>query len=742
SDEEGCSAIIPAPNICSDYGDMFMCDGNSTCLESSKRCDRNHDCIDLTDEFGCTNETIAVKVSNLILMATDNTSLKVAWDEKYIGHADPPIEYLPSIVQQSAASNHKAWKNDTWTTSKSHLFKDLTPNTVYLVKIYAKYNKTIFPPLHREIKYFTTEVGVPTSPLLVKVHQQGENLTIEWTAPLKPNGHIVAYHVYVSHPSKDLEYKVEEGTSLTLQDIKSIFYPNERNLTVWVTAENNEYISPSSDKKIFQFKIVDSPIKVRVQFMDESSVTLTWDPVDKVDGYLLSYIRKEKNIFITGKRTKDIKKTTVTVDNLAPGVTYIFDVQSYMDDLRGPPNTLEVTMKGTRVPAPPNFKATNKNFTTTVNLTWDPPLYKEKRHWSYSVMWGKSTNELKQTNNTAEMSNTSYEVDGLEACQTYSMAVMVSKPIGYGRVSQIQIETGEDPLAPPKNVRVETKFKNCYKNCTLVITWDSSCPGSESYTDLMYLLDIKEITRNEPVSTFKLPGGNHLNVKHHVHLHWGGHYRVNLSTIIDDEASGPKVGRSSKPIFVDGPEYPAPKQLEYIPNGNDDTFYWRSGHESSDMPEHILKMKPTFVLYVSYDKNLSKPRTYESKTRNLVVPDLQHSTIYYAAVALKDDDGYYSPKSPIIGFQKDPADIIVMSKTSVVGVVTSVVVVVLLLLAVVAVLAVRHRRLARSFITFANTHYDRNQGTTLITTADNNLDEDDDSPMIRGFSDDEPLVIA
>lgn len=74
------------------------------------------------------------------------------------------------------------------------------------------------------------------------------------------------------------------------------------------------------------------------------------------------------------------------------------------------------------------------------------------------------------------------------------------------------------------------------------------------------------------------------------------------------------------------------------------------------------------------------------------------------------------------------------------GVAISVVIVVLILIGVVVIMAIRHKRLARSFSAFANSHYDRAEGTTHITT-DHNLDEDD-SPMIRGFSDDEPLVIA
>ena len=67
------------------------------------------------------------------------------------------------------------------------------------------------------------------------------------------------------------------------------------------------------------------------------------------------------------------------------------------------------------------------------------------------------------------------------------------------------------------------------------------------------------------------------------------------------------------------------------------------------------------------------------------------------------------------------------------------VVVVAALAAALAVLLVRQRRLQRSFVNFVNPHYDTRSGAATFT--DQTLEEEN-SPVIRGFSDDEPLVIA
>jgi phosphoglycerol transferase MdoB-like AlkP superfamily enzyme len=65
--------------------------------------------------------------------------------------------------------------------------------------------------------------------------------------------------------------------------------------------------------------------------------------------------------------------------------------------------------------------------------------------------------------------------------------------------------------------------------------------------------------------------------------------------------------------------------------------------------------------------------------------------------------------------------------------------IVLLLSIALAVYVIRHRRLQRSFTSFANSHYDNRRGTTTFGTNDLEVD---DQPMIRCFADDEPLIVA
>lgn len=110
-----------------------------------------------------------------------------------------------------------------------------------------------------------------------------------------------------------------------------------------------------------------------------------------------------------------------------------------------------------------------------------------------------------------------------------------------------------------------------------------------------------------------------------------------------------------------------------------------------------------------------------------------------------------------------------MSTGNVVWVVIAVIVVITLLVAAVGVFFVRYRRLQVSFLNFASTHYSSSSGAAVFQQSMGRsslslsfqvfyfivlylylcflslflfIEEEMDSPVIRGFSDDEPLLVA
>lgn len=56
--------------------------------------------------------------------------------------------------------------------------------------------------------------------------------------------------------------------------------------------------------------------------------------------------------------------------------------------------------------------------------------------WTYHIIWGKSANDLKHSTHLATTPNTTFIIRGLDACETYFVAVMVGEPIGIGPVAE------------------------------------------------------------------------------------------------------------------------------------------------------------------------------------------------------------------------------------------------------------------------------------------------------------------
>ncbi|ODM93787.1 Sortilin-related receptor [Orchesella cincta] len=98
------------------------------------------------------------------------------------------------------------------------------------------------------------------------------------------------------------------------------------------------------------------------------------------------------------------------------------------------------------------------------------------------------------------------------------------------------------------------------------------------------------------------------------------------------------------------------------------------------------------------------------------------------------------PKLPLLVKRKDrgASPIVVIPGSSALAITISVLIVIVLLVAVLGIIIVRHKRLQMSFLNFASSHYSSHSGAA---TFQQTVDEQD-SPVIRGFSDDEPLLVA
>lgn len=155
--------------------------------------------------------------------------------------------------------------------------------------------------------------------------------------------------------------------------------------------------------------------------------------------------------------------------------------------------------------------------------------------------------------------------------------------------------------------------------------------------------------------------------------------------------------------------------------------------------------KYTYEVLVSEGAfNETRAEVYEVQAPPFIYSNAS-SNNYTFALRVKTGLGYQSNLSPRYGAvvlqEKRTSDTEAssISSSNLTAILVPVFLLIIVLIVILVILVVRHQRLQNSFTRFSNSHYDSRSGAA---TFDDNSLEEEETPQIRGFSDDEPLVIA
>ena len=122
--------------------------------------------------------------------------------------------------------------------------------------------------------------------------------------------------------------------------------------------------------------------------------------------------------------------------------------------------------------------------------------------------------------------------------------------------------------------------------------------------------------------------------------------------------------------------------------------------------------------------------------------EIEPGRMYFLAVALVDKEGYESRMTDPVAIDSPiPDKSIVVTENNVAGVLVPILLAIIVLGAALAYYIRRNHRLTRSFQEFAS-RYSPASGSASILNHSTLDDDDDYSPIIRGFSDNEPLVVS
>ncbi|CAK9806758.1 Sortilin-related receptor [Anthophora plagiata] len=707
------------------YAGLFPCD-ETRCIPLASYCDGKQDCVDGFDESNC--EKNSSRVYQVLVMGVDertvnSTSFFLFWWMPV--PTNVTFEFLPSIAYAVPNAN---WTNATeWIEDMEYQFTNLKPFTKYNLTVHVriKDQSTVYPPA----KYLIvqTSEGVPSEPWNVTVTQKdGTRVEVTWQPPLHPNGVITAYEGFVTPPIPPMRFFIQK-TSVIID----IAFEAGKNYSFWVIARNKERESASSNVATLIFDgsaNIDNIEDLKVVETTNHSVTLTWKALKDVDMY---HITPRVPGLYPDFKTITSLKNHVKLTNLAPGTNYTFEVGAIKGNYIGKSTSIIATTKGTALPTVTNLVAQLiKPHGTSVKLTWDPPKSTKKIKWQYAIYYAMNMMEFLKEYKLLT-TNLTTTIKHLEACESYVFAVGVNGDYGAGPFCQpVTVFTHFNKGAPPKKVRV-TPLEN-YGD--IMITWIASCPIIEE--PIRYTIHVTEFALKKHFEV-TLPPTNETVMKHTFNsIKHGGRYRITVSTDVENAIP-------SQPLIYMAPEIQPPHQLKVLPNNEDFIVVWRE----YVLPETLKTAKYHYEILVvegSYSMNESIAKVYKVDQPPYTFKEAKPDVTYTFAVRLVTDEGYQSPLSETFSTRHTSELLslpVTMNTSNILSFAIPICLLIVALGSALTYFIVRHRRLTNSFTQFLNSHYDTRRGQATFPGTTDGLEEED-SPVIRGFSDDEPLVIA
>ncbi|XP_046815781.1 sortilin-related receptor-like isoform X1 [Vespa crabro] len=721
SDELGCHPNQhPSPAATpSCYVGLFPCD-ETRCFPLTSYCDDKPDCLDGFDELHCDKNNS--RVYQVLVMGVDErlinaTSLFLFWMPI---PNNVSLEFLPSIARIESDAK---WTNaSTWIEDTEYLFSGLQPYTRYNLTVYVKLKgqSTVFPPA-KYLRVMTGE-GIPSEPWNVTITQKnGTRVEVSWRSPLHPNGPITGYDGFISPPTPPLRFSWQKTSGI----IDTVFEAHQ-NYSFWVIAKNREHESNASQVVVLTFDgaaNIDDIEGLRVTETTNHSVSLTWNKIKDVDGY---HVTPKAPSLHPALKTLITMENVIEVTNLAPGNNYTFEVAATKKNYVGKVNTVVAATKGTPLPSIVKLDAQLvKPHGTTVKLTWDPPKSLRKIKWQYAIYYGLNMQEFFKEYRYLT-TNLTATIKDLQACESYIFGVGVNGDYGAGPLSQpVAVTTHFNVRAPPKRVKVSNKSDS------IIVSWSASCPTIDE--PISYTITLTELTLNKTKIVTLLPTSESI-MKHTFNkIRYGGIYRVVIATDVKNTIP-------SQPVIYHAPPILPPHQLKVLYKEGNYLVYWH--HQPDNMAIITNYHYEILVAEGSRTLNESNTQIFKADQPPYIYKNAKSDIIYTFAVRLVTEEGYRSILSETRSIESPTVWPVTMNTSNILSFAIPICLLVVALGSALAYFVVRHRRLSNSFTQFANSHYDTRRGQATFPGTTDGLAEEEDSPVIRGFSDDEPLVIA
>ncbi|XP_029628708.1 sortilin-related receptor isoform X2 [Salmo trutta] len=691
------------------------CADGEACLLDGEKCDGFIDCSDHSDEDDCTTDSLVYKIQNLQWTADFSGAITLTWSRP----KNLPLTSCYFLIYFRLVGTQQWTAMDTHSNKSSYTLSVLKPDTTYQVKVLtqclSKQHKT------NDVLTLRTPEGLPDPPRNLQLScDNGEDGTVEasWSVPDKAHGLIREYIVEYSEKGVEWFSQRSTGNSVEVKDLQPSTLYKFRVAAVTGRGMGNW----TEVKSIIPKKALPPPSVITDSITEDSmSLSFSFNSQYEVRQYVVvlswvfdAHVKESRNYTVPGS----ILKAT----NLTRGTIYEVAVWAQTSVGDSPTALSRQQTTGTQ-PEPPLLKARALN-QSSVDCSWTVTGSPAQ---VYGIFFATSFLDLYRSPHivNTSASNRTVTVDSDEQYLFLVRAVSpyLGPPSDYAVVKMIPNER-----LPPRNlhkVRVE--------KTQATLKWQP--PYDSPSAPLTYAVHLKDVVRKTE-SSYKLTTQNNTVEYCLKGLEPGGHYSVSVRLRnMSKEAS---YTLNTMPL-------PAPEALKILTEKDHVFLFWKS----------LAVKERSFNESRGYEVHV-----YDSLSNSTVLLGNTTETFFRISSLLAGHNYTFSVQARCLlngqlcgepalllydQLGQGPSDAVRNSGQS--GDMAVVVVPVLFLLllglcGVLVVLYLRHRRLQNNFTAFSNSHYNSRLGSAIFSSGDELGDDDEDTPMISGFSDDVPMVIA
>ncbi|XP_061923873.1 sortilin-related receptor-like [Entelurus aequoreus] len=695
-----------------------LCVDGEACLMVQDRCDGFLDCSDHSDEDNCTQDTLAYKVQNLRWTPDFMGAITLTWS-----HAkNVPLNSFYYMINYRLVGTQQWTVLDTHSNKTSYKLTALRPDTTYQIKVLT----LCLSKLHNtnEIITVRTPEGLPGPPRNLQLscdNSKDGTVDLSWSPPDKGNG-LVREYITEYGEQTAVEWTSQSSTT-TNTEVKELQPDTQYKFRV-AAVTSRGMGNWSEVKSITPLKALPPPSVITDSITVASmSLSFSLNSQYEVKQYIVilswqfdTHMRESKNY--------TVKEKILRVTNLTAGTMYEVAVWAHTN-VGDSPTALSHHQTAGVQPDKPLLKVWALNH-ISVGCSWT--LTSGSSSQVFGVFYATSFLDLYHSPSLVHTASTNLTIT-VDSDEQYLFLVRTISPFLGPPSEHVVVKMIPSERLPPRNLHRVLVDKT-----VATLKWQP--PYDTPKVPLTYAIHVRDMVRKVE-RDYKVTTQNNTVEYQLKGLEPGGHYSISVR--LRNMSKEVSFTLSTVPL-------PAPEALKILNEKDHIYLFWKS----LAVQEKYFNESRGYEVHV-YDGVTNKTtflgNTTETYFRISSLQKGHNYTFSVQACCLLNDQLCGEPAlllynqfragaseaSPSESHSEDMAAVVVP-------------VLFLLLLGVcggLVALYFRHRRLQNNFTAFANSHYNSRLGSAIFSSGDELVDDDDeDAPMISGFSDDVPMVVA